>query len=120
MLNRNTDNGRSIKLAGIAVIEAENSTDQDVIDDEQLLDIGDISGKESYRDVKYSAVLTEIQLSEARSLVQEFQHIFTEVPGTTHLVEHRIETTTKEPVRVRQYPIPYAVRNTIDEEVSKC
>ena len=58
-------------------------------------------------------------MKETKSLVKEFQQIFTENPGSTNLAEHRIETTTGEPVLVKQYPVLYAVRNSIDEEVSK-
>lgn len=111
--------GDTIQTAGIAVIEAECHDEEGVVDDEQLLDISNLSGSETYRAVKYNPLLTERQKKEAKTLVKEFQHIFTENPGSTHLAEHRIETTTSEPVRVKQYPVPYAVRNSIDEEVSK-
>ena len=104
--------------AGIAVIEAE-CHDEGAVDDEQLLDISNLSGSKTYHAVKYNPLLTERQMKEAKSLVKEFQQIFTENLGSTHLAEHRIETTTGEPARVKQYPVPYAVRNSIDEEVSK-
>ena len=78
-----------------------------------------MSGDENYHDVKYNPLLTDRQKIEAKALVREFQHIFTETPGTTQLAAHRIETTTNEPVRVKQYPVPNAVQSTIDKEVSK-
>ena len=102
-----------------AVIEAENQAEEGAVDDEQLLDISNLSGNETYQDVRYNSLLTDKQKKEAKALVREFKHIFTETPGTTHLVEHRIETTTNEPVRLKQYPVPYAVQSNIDEEVSK-
>ena len=108
-----------VQTVGIAVIEAEDHLDEGAVDDEQLLDISNLSGDETYHDVKYNPLLTDRQKKEAKALVREFQHIFTETPGTTHLAEHHIETTTNEPVRVKQYPVPYAVQSTIDEEVSK-
>ena len=109
----------AIQTAGIAVIEAECHDEEGVVDAEQLLDISNLSGSETYRAVKYNPLLTERQMKEAKSLVKEFQQIFTENPVSTHFAEHRIETTIGEPVRVKQYPVPYAVRNSIDEEVSK-
>ena len=107
------------QTVGIAVIEAEDHLDEGAVDEEQLLDIINLSGDENYRDVKYNPLLTDRQKKEANALVREFQHIFTETPGTTHLAEHRIETTTNEPVHVKQCPVPHAVQSTIDEEVSK-
>ena len=91
-----------LQTVGIAVIEAEDHLDEGAVDDEQLLDISNLSGDENYHDVKYNPLLTDRQKKEAKALVREFQHIFTETPGTTHLAEHRIETTTNEPVRVKQ------------------
>ena len=108
-----------VQTVGIAVIEAENQAEEGAVDDEQLLDISNLSGNETYQDVRYNPLLTDRQKKEAKALVREYKHIFTETPGTTHLVEHRIETTTNEPVRVKQYPVPYAVQSNIDEEVSK-
>ena len=37
----------------------------------------------------------------------------------THLGEHEIELTTKEPIRVKPYSVPFAKRKAIDEEVDK-
>ncbi len=57
------------------------------------------------------------QKKEIKELVREFADIFTEEPGTTHLAEHRIETTSQDPVRVKQYQIPYAKRDAVQDEV---
>ena len=40
-------------------------------------------------------------------LLEDYQDIFTEKPGSTTLVEHKIETTTQDPIRVKPYPISY-------------
>jgi hypothetical protein len=53
------------------------------------------------------------------SLLEEYQDIFTEAPGTTHLEEHKIELTTTDPIRVRPYPVPYAKRKDVQEEIQK-
>ena len=84
----------AIQTAGIADIEAEFHDEEGVVNDEQLLEISSLSSSEIYRTVKYNPLLTERQKKEAKSLVKEFQQIFTENPGSIHLAEHRIETTT--------------------------
>ena len=50
-------------------------------------------------------------------LLEEFQCTFTDMPGTTHLAEHKIKLTTKSPIRVHPYPIPYATRQEVEKEV---
>ena len=52
-------------------------------------------------------------------LVEEYQDIFTETPGTTLLAEHKIDLISDEPIRIKQYPIPYAMRDVVKEEITK-
>ena len=75
--------------------------------------------KETYEDVKYSEELTEERLSEARSLVETYQQIFTDTPGTTNLEEHHIQLTTDEPVKQRPYPLPFSMREIVKEEIQR-
>ena len=57
------------------------------------------------------------QQADVTRLLEEFQCIFTDMPGTTHLAEHKIELTTKSPIHVCPYPIPYAKRQKVEKEV---
>ena len=56
------------QTAGIAVIEAECHDEEGVVDDEQLLDINNLSGCETCRAVKYNQLLAERQKNEAKAL----------------------------------------------------
>ena len=69
-----------VQTVGIAVIEAENQAEEGAVDDEQLLDISNLSGNETYQDARYNPLLTDRQKKEAKALVREFKHIFTETP----------------------------------------
>ena len=73
--------------------------------------------EETYKDVQISESLTAEQQADVTRLLEELQCIFTDMPGTTHLAEHKIELTTKSPIRVRPYPIPYAKRQEVEKEV---
>ena len=66
-----------VQTVGIAVIEAENQTEEGAVDDEQLLDISNLSGNETYQDVRYNPLLPDRQKTDAKALVREFKHIFT-------------------------------------------
>ena len=106
-----------IETVCAAVIEPAHGHDG-VVDDDSLLDLlGPVASKESYTDVNVSENLTIYQRAEVMSLLREFSDIFTDKPGTTNLVEHEIVTTTKQPIKVRPYPMPYATREVVMEEV---
>lgn len=55
---------------------------------------------ETYKDVKINDNLTTEQKTELQDLVQEYQDIFTDKPGSTYLEEHKVELTTTEPIRI--------------------
>jgi hypothetical protein len=76
-------------------------------------------GKKTYQDVQISSDLTMDQKHQVRSLLEEYQDIFTEAPGTTHLEEHKIELTTTDPIRVRPYLDPYANWKDVHKEIQK-
>lgn len=58
----------SVQTLGIAVIEAECDSEEGVANDEQLLDISNLSGNETYRDVKYNPLLTDKQKNKKKRL----------------------------------------------------
>lgn len=105
-----------MEVAAVAIIEPELE-DDGVVDDENLLELRPMAGKETYVDVHVNPDLTQEQKAEVKNMVKEFSDIFTDQPGTTDLAQHTITTTIKEPIRVRQYPIPYAKQQVVEEEV---
>ena len=50
-------------------------------------------------------------------MLKEFQDVFSDSPGSTHLVKHKLSLTTDEPVRSKPYPLPYAVREALKDEI---
>ena len=45
--------------------------------------------------------------------------MFSDLPGKTNVIQHRIKLTEEEPVRSGAYPLPYAVRETLKGEISE-
>ncbi|KAL8558029.1 hypothetical protein ACOMHN_057896 [Nucella lapillus] len=56
---------------------------------------------------------------EARRLLRQFSESLTDKPEKTTLETYTVELTTKQPVHVKAYPIPYATRQVVEEEVEK-
>ena len=111
------DDGDDVEAAAMAVIEPE--IEHGAVDDEGLLELGAGQSKETVDDVSVCETLSREQKDEVHALLSEFQDICTEQPGATNLVEHVIETTTTDPIRVKPYPIPYALRQVVEDEVKK-
>ena len=59
------------------------------------------------------------QKNEMASLISEFRVIFSDKPGKTNLVSHRILLSDDTPIRVRPYPIPFAKADVFEKEVRK-
>ena len=111
------DAGGVDAAASVAIIEPGN--EDRAVDDKGLLDLLNVCQRETYKNVNVSPDLTPEQVNDVRSRLEDFQDIFTEQPGCTPLVELKIDVTAKQPIRVKPYPMPYAKRKEVDEEVQK-
>ena len=100
-----------------AVIECSDSYKSDVVDDEELLDLQYKGSKECYKDVHVNEDLSEEQKGDIAELLKNHAGVFTEVPGKTYLVEHKIPLTDGTPVRSKPYPMPYSCRTALQREV---
>ncbi|XP_071510123.1 uncharacterized protein [Diadema antillarum] len=76
-----------------------------------------MEAKESLGDVDENNDLTPSQQAQVGELMGKYEDIFTDIPGHTSLGEHGIELTVKEIPRSKPYPIPHALRETVQEEV---
>ena len=84
-----------------------------MFNEENLLEIGSLSSKESYKDVKVSPKLETTQSDYLESFIQEFKPLFTDKPGSISLIERTINLTSDVPVRPKPYSMPYGVRESL-------
>ena len=75
------------------------------------------TSKESVSDVQVCNDLSPEKKAEIQELLNEFSDVFSDVPGTTNIVEHEIKLTSSQPVRSKQYPVPYSLKKDIKEEI---
>jgi len=50
-------------------------------------------------------------------LLEEFQDVFTDVPGLTNSGKHSITLTTEEPIYNKPYSLPYAMQKEVEKEL---
>lgn len=105
-----------LDAAGTAIIECTDGGDES---HEDLLELDYVSAGESVHDIVFGDNLQEHQLSSARLLVSEYSDVFTDVPGSTHIVHHHISLTSDQPVRSRPYTVPYGVRESLNRDLKE-
>ena len=45
------------------------------------------------------------------------KEVFSDIPGKTNMIEHKIELTDNNPIKSRPYPLPYAMRKILKKEI---
>ncbi|GFO27599.1 Zinc finger protein [Plakobranchus ocellatus] len=98
----------------IAHLEGEHFNDSDC---EALSELGGWGSEESVNDLKYGDGLTLDQRRQLEEVAVSYSSIFSDRPGTASTEEHCIELTSSIPVRQRQYLVPYAMRQTLRDEL---
>lgn len=103
----------------VAVLEESMTEEIDAESSITLMTNPDETNGESSADIHISDYLSDEQKKEVNRLVNEFPDVFTDRPGLTSLIEHDIRTTTEIPVRLKPYPIPFAMVEKVNEEVKR-
>ncbi|GFO17740.1 Zinc finger protein [Plakobranchus ocellatus] len=106
-----------IPAASVTVIEdleGEHFNDSDC---EAFPELGGWGSEETVNDIKYGDELTLDQRRQLEEVALTYSSIFSDSPGTTSTEEHCIELTSSIPVRQRPYPVPYAMRQTLRDEL---
>ena len=102
--------GATVAVAGVI--------HQDV--DPELGEVPDLEGyrqREGVRDVKLGDELPEDQRRVLKDLVRRYPNVFTDMPRETDVIQHQIRLTDDTPIRCKPYPLPYAMREELRNEV---
>ena len=93
----------------------------DVTEESQKIEIGEIAefvgSQEDYTHVNINPELTPEQREEVTNVLAEFSDVFADVPKVTTLGVHSNKLTNKEPIRSKAYPLPFAIRESVDREL---
>ncbi|GFO10967.1 Zinc finger protein [Plakobranchus ocellatus] len=107
----------AIPAASVTVIEdleGEHFNDSDC---EALPELGGWGSKKTVNNLKFGDELTLDQRRQLEEVALMYSSIFSDRPGTASTEEHCIELTSSIPVRQRPYPVPYAMRQTLRDEL---
>jgi hypothetical protein len=101
------------------VISGLSTPDEDCDSDLNISLTPNIESKESINDVTICDELTVEQKQQLDDLLSDYSDIFSDVPQVTNVIKHVVNTRTNDPIYKRPYPLPYAMRNQVKEEVDK-
>ena len=110
--------GISKKVVGASAYYVKKQEDVSV-DNEKLLELGVLRPKESISDVCLGVELSREQQNEIMGVLRKREEIFTDIPGKTSIIEHRVHLIDDCPIRCRSYALPCAVRGKIQEEIQE-
>ena len=112
---RNSDNNQVMSCDACTGIIG---GDEDLsVNDEEMMELANCHLKETVKDVKLGIELTKIQQEEMMDTLVRYAEVFSDIPGKTDMIEHKIELTNNNPVRSRPYPLPYAMRENLKREI---
>ena len=72
---------------------------------------------ETYKNVKVNPELADEQRGDVMKVLEEFQDVFTDVPGLTNLGKDSITLSTEEPIHSKPYSLPHAMQKEVDKEL---
>ena len=81
------------------------------------MELANCHQKETVKDVKLEIELTKLQQEEMMDTSVRYTEVFSDIPGKTDMIEHKIELTDNNPDRSRPYSLPYALRENLKREI---
>ncbi|XP_043212021.1 uncharacterized protein LOC122376289 [Amphibalanus amphitrite] len=109
--------GALMEVVAVAVIERSEAAPEEAIEDDDLLEFVVPGGNESLADVQIGEGLSRKERLQAQEVIKTYHAVFSDKPGRTKLIEHRIEVTSPQPIRCKPYPLPYSMRESLREDI---
>ena len=88
--------------------------------DPELWEVPELEGyhqKEGVREVKLGEDLSEDHRCMLKDLTRRYPDVYTDMPRETNVIQHRVKLTDDTPIRCKLYPLPYALREELHNEV---
>ncbi|BFZ02581.1 hypothetical protein BsWGS_05620 [Bradybaena similaris] len=75
--------------------------------------------KETIKDIKISNHLSNQEKKKVTQVLDRYQSVFSDIPGKTTSIQHKIVLTSDTPVRSKPYPIPLHYREAVQKEIQE-
>jgi hypothetical protein len=74
---------------------------------------------ETYEQMHISSELTKEQARDITTVLSKYPQVLTDVPGCTNVLEYKIKVTSNDPIKMKSYPVQYAMIDQVDSEIGK-
>ena len=101
---------------GMEIVDS-GEYDMEIDDGMYIEPMPSVNRKQGPEHINISESLTAQQKSDLKKLTHQYETIFTDVPKKTNVIECDLQLTTAQPIRSKPYPVPHALRETINNEV---
>ena len=98
-----TTGGSPYKVVATSLVEEE--IEDPGVEEDGWLNLCPTKASQDYRDVLINSDLLSLQKEQVTNLLKEYRCIFSDLPGNTNLIEHKILLSIEEPIRKKPYPI---------------
>ena len=88
--------------------------------DAQFLDnsIGPVYEQtQTWQDVKIDQKLSKSRAKQINTILKAHTKAFSDVPGKTHVISHKVKTTNETPIRHKAYRTPHSLKQKIKDEL---
>ena len=72
---------------------------------------------QTWEDTKICPSVSKIQKDQISTVLQAHSKAFSDVPGRTNVVSHKVKTTSDVPIRMRAYRTPHSLREKVKAEL---
>ena len=87
------------------------------VNNDEMTELASCHHKETVKDVKLGIELTKTHQEEMMNTLARHTKVFSDIPGKTNMIEHKIEFSDNNAVKSRPYPLPYAMRENLKREI---
>ena len=84
-----------------------------------LIPLPTVEQTETYKDVQVNPKLEKEQVNLIKKIDEEFQDVLSDIPSGLKVGCHGVKLTDNKTVRRKPYPVPYALRPSVEEELNK-
>lgn len=84
-----------------------------------LLHSPSLKQTQTHKDVVINPELNDDQKVELQCLLKKYSDTLTDVPGVTKVGHHDIVLSDSRPIKSRPYPLPHALRETVNKEIKE-
>ena len=102
-------------LSSLVQNDAEECKNEDIFN----IPTSTIGEASCVNEIPFGQHMDEEQKNKLQNLVNEFSDVFSNQPGKTIVIEHRIILTTDKPIRQCPYHIPQAYREKVKKEIEE-